>query len=151
AARGADIQRNVEFLEGAFRKRGFTVRRLENGERPLVYAEWAHAPAGARTILYYMHLDGQPVVDREWSQPSPWQPVVKRKNRAGGWEVVASDALFAPVLDPELRVFARSASDDKAPIMMFLAAFDGLRQLGAAPANQVKVLIDSEEEKGSPS
>ncbi|HEX3765999.1 MAG TPA: M20/M25/M40 family metallo-hydrolase [Kofleriaceae bacterium] len=151
ATRGADIQRNVEFLEGAFRKRGFTVRRLDNGERPLVYAEWPSKQAGAKTVLYYMHLDGQPVVDREWSQPSPWQPVVKRKNRTGGWEVVSSDALFAPALDPELRVFARSASDDKAPIMMFLAAFDGLRQLGVAPANHVKVLIDSEEEKGSPS
>ena len=151
ATRGADVQRNVEFLERAFRKRGFTTRRLDNGERPLLYAEWPTRQPGAKTILYYMHLDGQPVVDREWSQPSPWQPVVKHRNRTGGWDVVPSDALFAPALDPELRVFARSASDDKAPIMMFLAAFDGLRQLGAAPANHVKVLIDSEEEKGSPS
>jgi acetylornithine deacetylase/succinyl-diaminopimelate desuccinylase-like protein len=151
ATRGPDIQRNVEFLERAFRKRGFTTRRLDNGERPLLYAEWPAGASGARTVLYYMHLDGQPVVDREWSQPSPWQPVVKQKNSAGGWDVVPAEALFAPALDPELRVFARSASDDKAPIMMFLAAFDGLRQLGAAPANHVKVLIDSEEEKGSPS
>ena len=98
-----------------------------------------------------MHLDGQPVVDREWSQPSAWKPVVKKRSAAGGWEVVTSDALFAPALDPELRVFARSASDDKAPIMMFLAAFDGLKQIGAEPANHVKVLLDSEEEKGSPS
>jgi acetylornithine deacetylase/succinyl-diaminopimelate desuccinylase-like protein len=151
ATRGPDIERNVEFLERAFKKRGFTTRRLDNGDRPLLYAEWPTSSPGAKTILYYMHLDGQPVVDREWSQPSPWQPVVKHKNRTGGWDVVPADALFAPALDPELRVFARSASDDKAPIMMFLAAFDGLRQLGASPANHVKVLIDSEEEKGSPS
>ncbi|HEX7839397.1 MAG TPA: M20/M25/M40 family metallo-hydrolase [Kofleriaceae bacterium] len=146
----ADIQKNVEFLERAFGKRGFQTRRLDNQGKPLLLAEWPKRLAGAKTVLYYMHLDGQPVVDREWSQPSPWQPVVKRRNAAGAWEVVSSDALLAPALDPELRVFARAASDDKAPIMMFLAAFDGLRAMGAEPANNIKVLLDSEEEKGSP-
>ncbi|TMQ20551.1 MAG: M20/M25/M40 family metallo-hydrolase [Deltaproteobacteria bacterium] len=146
-----DIQKNVEFLERAFGKRGFTTRRLDNNGKPLLYAEWPKKAPGAKTILYYMHLDGQPVVDREWSQPSPWKPVVKKRSGAGAWEVVASDALFAAPLDPELRVFARSASDDKAPIMMFLAAFDGLKAAGASPAINVKVILDSEEEKGSPS
>jgi acetylornithine deacetylase/succinyl-diaminopimelate desuccinylase-like protein len=146
-----DIQNNVEFLERAFRTRGFATRRLANGGKPLLYAEWPkHAP-GAKTVLYYMHLDGQPVVDREWSQPSPWKPVVKQRNSSGGWDIVSSDALFASPLDLELRVFARAASDDKAPIMMFLAAFDGLAEIAADPAINVKVLLDSEEEKGSPS
>jgi acetylornithine deacetylase/succinyl-diaminopimelate desuccinylase-like protein len=155
ATSAPDIQRNVDFLERAFRKRGFTTRRLDPGDRPggkpMLYAEWPRKVPGAKTILYYLHLDGQPVVDREWSQPSPWKPVVKRRNAAGAWEIVSSAALFGPALDPELRVFARSASDDKAPIVMFLAAFDGLKQAGAEPANNVKVLIDGEEEKGSPS
>jgi acetylornithine deacetylase/succinyl-diaminopimelate desuccinylase-like protein len=146
-----DIQKNVDFLEGAFRKRGFTTRQLDNKGKPLLYAEWPKKVRGAKTILFYMHLDGQPVVDREWSQPSPWKPVVKKRNSAGSWEIVPSEALFASALDPELRVFARAASDDKGPIMMFLAAFDGLGQAGAAPAINVKVLLDSEEEKGSPS
>ena len=146
-----DIQHNVDFLERAFRKRGFTTRQLENKGKPMFYAEWPKQAPGAKTVLYYMHLDGQPVVDREWSQPSPWKPVVKQRNSAGAWEIVSSDALFASALDPELRVFARSASDDKAPIMMFLAAFDGLKEMGVDPAINVKVLLDSEEEKGSPS
>jgi len=146
-----DIQKNVEFLERIFQKRGFTTRRLENGGKPMLYAEWPKKVPGARTVLYYMHLDGQPVVDREWSQPSPWKPVVKKRSGAGAWEAVSSDLLFAASLDPELRIFARSASDDKAPIMMFLAAFDGLKDSGADPAINVKVLLDSEEEKGSPS
>jgi acetylornithine deacetylase/succinyl-diaminopimelate desuccinylase-like protein len=98
-----------------------------------------------------MHMDGQPVVNAEWSQPNPWLPVVKKKNAAGKWEVANTGALFTEKPDPELRVFARSASDDKAPIMMFLAAFDGLAQAKADPAINVKVLLDSEEEKGSPS
>jgi acetylornithine deacetylase/succinyl-diaminopimelate desuccinylase-like protein len=145
-----DIQKNVEFLERAFGKRGFTTRRLDNGAKPLLFAEWPKKAPGAKTVLFYMHLDGQPVVDREWSQPGAWKPVVKKRNAAGAWDIVSSDVLFAPALDPELRVFARSASDDKAPILMFLAAFDGLKQAGADPAINVKVLLDSEEEKGSP-
>jgi acetylornithine deacetylase/succinyl-diaminopimelate desuccinylase-like protein len=98
-----------------------------------------------------MHLDGQPVVDREWAQPSPWKPVVKKKDPSGNWQIVNTDFLFQQKLDPELRVFARASSDDKAPIMMFLAAFDGLREARLDPAINVKVLLDSEEEKGSPS
>src|SRR6185436_10325152 len=141
---------NVAFLERVFARRGFQTRRLDNKGKPLLYAEWPTKLRGAKTILYYMHLDGQPVVDREWSQPSPWKPVVKKKSAAGSWDVVATDLLFAAPLDPELRVFARSASDDKAPIMMLLAAFDALKQAGAAPAINVKVILDSEEEKGSP-
>lgn len=146
-----DIQSNVEFLERAFKKRGFTTRQLENKGKPMLYAEWPKHVPGAKTVLYYMHFDGQPVVDSEWSQPGPWKPVVKKRNSSGAWEIVSSDSLFTSALDPELRVFARSASDDKAPIMMFLTAFDGLKQIGADPAINVKVLLDSEEEKGSPS
>ena len=59
--------------------------------------------------------------------------------------------MFEPDLNSDLRVFARASSDDKGPIMMFLAAFDGLKQMGLDPAINVKVLLDSEEEKGSPS
>jgi acetylornithine deacetylase/succinyl-diaminopimelate desuccinylase-like protein len=151
AIKPPDIQTNVDFLERAFKKRGFTTRQLENNGKPLLYAEWPKQASGANTVLFYMHLDGQPVVDSEWSQPSPWKPVVKKRNSSGAWEIVSSESLFAAALDPELRVFARSASDDKAPIMMFLAAFDGLKEIGVDPAINVKVLLDSEEEKGSPS
>jgi acetylornithine deacetylase/succinyl-diaminopimelate desuccinylase-like protein len=147
----ADIQKNADWLERAFRKRGFTTKQLDNKGKPMLFAEWPKKAAGAKTVLFYMHLDAQPVVDREWSQKSPWQPVVKKKDSSSNWQTLPTEALFAVPLDPELRVFARCSSDDKGPIMMFLAAFDGLKQAGLDPAINVKVLIDSEEEKGSPS
>lgn len=146
----ADIQRNADFIERAFAQRGFAARQLANDGKPLVYAEFRHALPGARTLLFYMHFDGQPVVPGEWSQPDPWRPVVKRRNAAGDWQAVPADRLTAENLDPELRVFGRCASDDKAPIMMMLAAFDALNAAGTAPAYNVKVLLDSEEERGSP-
>ena len=76
--------------------------------------------------------------------------MVKKKNAAGAWEVANTDLLFADPLDMDLRVFARSSSDDKGPIVMFLAAFDGLKEVRLDPVVNVKVLLDSEEEKGSP-
>src|SRR5262249_50207070 len=66
------------------------------------------------------------------------------------WEDAPTDRLQDEKLDPELRIFARASSDDKGPIMMFLTAFDVLKAAGRAPAINVKVLLDGEEEKGSP-
>ena len=88
-------------------------------------AELAPRP-GLPTLLFYIHYDGQPIVLSEWSQADPFKPVVRRRNAAGEWQDVSDDALQARPLDPELRVFARSASDDKAPIMMLLTALDVL-------------------------
>ena len=64
---------------------------------------------------------------------------------------MSADALQARPLDPELRVFARSASDDKAPILMLLTALDVLAAQAEAPAFNLKVMLDGEEEIGSPS
>jgi acetylornithine deacetylase/succinyl-diaminopimelate desuccinylase-like protein len=77
--------------------------------------------------------------------------VLKPRGPSGAWEPLPIEELFGADLDPEWRLFARSASDDKAPIMMLLAAIDALRAQGTEPAINIKVLLDSEEEKGSPS
>jgi len=147
----SDIERAADFIERAFARRGFETRQLANDGKPLVYAHYPSATAGARTVLFYMHFDGQPVVASEWSQPDPWVPVVKQRTANGQWQPVDARRLQDDPLDPELRVFGRCAADDKAPIMMFLAAFDALRTAGSGPAFDVKVLLDSEEERGSPS
>src|SRR4051812_45466066 len=66
-----DIRRNAVFLENAFQKRGFSTHLLDNpARRPLVLAESAAASPGARTILFYIHFDGQPVIPEEWAQKS---------------------------------------------------------------------------------
>jgi acetylornithine deacetylase/succinyl-diaminopimelate desuccinylase-like protein len=144
-----DIRKNADWLEGTFRKRGFAAKQLPNKGKPLVFAEYSGTDGNAKTILFYMHFDGQPVIPAQWSQPSPWQAVLKRRGSDGQWQQFDRDALLGEGINPEWRLFARSASDDKGPIMMFLTAFDILRSTGAAPAFNVKVLLDSEEEKGS--
>lgn len=148
----ADIVRNVEWLALAFEKRGFTTQPLPNGGKPMLFAELPGADPKLQTVLFYMHLDGQPVIPSQWAQKSPWLPVLKRRSASTGeWEEIDAEPLFSGPIDPEWRVFGRSAADDKAPIMMFLAAVDAMRASGAAAGVNIKVLLDSEEEKGSPS
>jgi acetylornithine deacetylase/succinyl-diaminopimelate desuccinylase-like protein len=150
-ANPADIQRNAEFFSRSFERRGFAVRFVTNpAGRPVLLAE-APLRAALPTLLFYIHYDGQPVLAAEWSQADPFVPVVRRRNAAGEWQDVGVDALQARPLDPELRVFARSASDDKAPIVMLLTAIDVLAMQAQAPAFNVKVMLDGEEEIGSPS
>src|SRR5438067_5624863 len=147
-----DMRRNAAFLVAAFEKRHFSTRLLDDpAGRPLVLAQSDAAAPGVKTILFYIHFDGQPVIPEEWAQKSPFQPVVKKREADGRWREVDREQLLAEPLDPELRVFARSAADDKAPIFMFLTAMDVLAAQGKAPAVRVKVILDSEEEISSPS
>jgi acetylornithine deacetylase/succinyl-diaminopimelate desuccinylase-like protein len=56
----ADIQKNALWLEAAFQKRGFQTRQLPNRGKPLVFAEYPGKIENAKTVLFYMHFDGQP-------------------------------------------------------------------------------------------
>ena len=139
-----DIRRNADWLEAAFRKRGFATRQLESNGKPLVFAQYMRQTQGARTVLFYMHFDGMPVIPAQWAQKSPWVATLKHRNAGGQWEEIDRNKLMGGEIDPNWRLFARSASDDKGPIMMFLNAFDVLKAAGIEPAINVKVLLDSE-------
>jgi acetylornithine deacetylase/succinyl-diaminopimelate desuccinylase-like protein len=49
---------------------------------------------------------------------------------------------------PDWRIYARSASDDKAPIVALLTALDALKASNHAPAWNIPLLLDGEEETG---
>jgi acetylornithine deacetylase/succinyl-diaminopimelate desuccinylase-like protein len=97
-------------------------------------------------VLLYAHFDGSRWIPENWSQADPYRPVVKKRDAQAKWQEVGRERLQASPLDPELRVFARSASDDKAPIMMILTAVDVLPRAAESPAINLKVLLDPEEE-----
>ncbi len=102
-------------------------------------------------MLLYAHFDAQPVVAAGWHQPDPWQPVLKERGADGAWTAIPNERLFSGEVDPEWRVFGRAAADDKGPIVMLLAAMKALLAGGGEPSVNLKLLLDSEEEKGSPS
>ena len=143
-----DILRLVEWLEQALGERGFQTRRLDTGTNPLLLAERS-VPGAGRTALIYLQADGQPVDAARWDQPDPYTAVLKEQRPDGSWEIVGWDRLGEAV-EPSLRVFARSAADSKGPVAQFLSALDVMERAGLEPSVNLKVIVDTEEEIGSP-
>ncbi|MEL6718108.1 MAG: M20/M25/M40 family metallo-hydrolase [Bacteroidota bacterium] len=142
------IEENVQWMENAFTERNFEVKRLETPSAPLLLAEKAKEGA-TKTVLVYLQMDGQPVDASKWQQESPWKPVLKHKDEQGNWEILSLDQLKEDI-DPEWRIFARSASDAKGPVVAFLTALDIIQALKQQPNYNLKIIMDFEEEQGSP-
>lgn len=147
AADSVNIRRNAEVLVGMMERRGISVRLLETGGPPMVYGELP-APGATTTLLLYAHYDGQPVDPAKWVGHSPWEPVLRDAALAHGGEIIPFPA--DGEYDPEWRLYARSASDDKGPIVGLMAALDALRAAGRAPTVNLKFLFEGDEEAGSP-
>lgn len=144
----ADIQKNADAVEALMKARGFAVRQLKlEGAPPFLYAE-RRAPGATRTVAVYVHYDGQPAKEKTWSQP-PFQPTLyTRAITDGGSKRALPKA--GEAIDPEWRLYARSAGDDKAPIIALSAALDALGAAKIAPTSNIKLFLDGEEEVGSP-
>jgi len=141
------IRRNAAAVSAVLEKRGVKTRLLEvAGAPPVVFGELA-APGATRTLIFYAHYDGQPLDPKEWATP-PWQPVLRNRPLDRNGDLVALPS--SGKIDPEWRIYARSASDDKAPIVAIAAALDGLKAAGIALRSNVKFVFEGEEEAGSP-
>jgi acetylornithine deacetylase/succinyl-diaminopimelate desuccinylase-like protein len=140
------VENNLKYLEGAFGRRGFTTKRLPTSSRTALLAE-KKVPGAKKTVLFYMHFDGQPVDTSAWNQESPYTPVLKKAEGHGWAEVPWEQAKIG--FEDDWRIFARSASDDKGPIIMFLAAMDIMLDRTQKPGFNIKVILDPEEEQGS--
>ncbi len=143
-----DIARLIDWMAPQFEARGFTTKRIPTAGSPLLLAERAN-PNAERTLLVYLQSDGQPVDPSAWDQADPSTPVLKARGEDGAWEEIPWSSLD-DAFDPDWRVFARSASDSKGPMTQFLAAMDALNAADIAPDFNLKLIIDTEEELGSP-
>ncbi len=144
----ADILLLLAWLEKSFADRGFASQRIETKGSPLLLATREFS-AASETLLIYLQADGQPVDPSEWHQDSPWQPVLKERGDSGDWQIIPWTRLEGEI-DPEWRIFARSAADSKGPIAQFLSAIDILDRVGLEPEYNLKIIVDTEEEMSSP-
>ena len=144
-----DIEKNVQWCETAFSQRGFTTQRLQTETVPLLLAE-RKVPDAKKTVLIYLQIDGQPVEPSQWEQESPWKPTLKEKDSKGKWNALPYEKLINGKIDRDWRIFVRSASDAKGPAMAYLASLDALKELKSEPNFNMKVIMDFEEELGSP-
>jgi acetylornithine deacetylase/succinyl-diaminopimelate desuccinylase-like protein len=138
---------NINWVAKQYKELDFNTSLLPTSTLPVLLAEKVYDPA-YKTVLFYFHIDGQPVNPAAWNQDDPFEPVLKEQDEEGKWETIDWDNLNATI-DDEWRIFARAAADDKAPIIMLLSALNILESNGRTPKFNVKVIFDPEEEYGS--
>ena len=147
ASDAANIRRKAEFLHEQLRMRGFMSEILETEGNPLVFGNLIVADS-TRTLLLYCHYDGQPVDPSKWHQDDPFQPILRDSKLSDASTIIDFEA--AESFQDDWRIYARSASDDTAPIIGLLAALDALKASDIALTSNIKVILDGEEEAGSP-
>jgi acetylornithine deacetylase/succinyl-diaminopimelate desuccinylase-like protein len=129
-ARHGDVRRSAEWLAGYLKQAGFPVAEVwETKGLPAVCAHWPAADPTAPRVLVYGHHDVQPA------------------DLADGWDYEP----FDPV-ESHGRMYGRGASDDKGQVLFHAL---GLRASlvaadAAAPPVSITMLIEGEEESGSP-
>jgi acetylornithine deacetylase/succinyl-diaminopimelate desuccinylase-like protein len=125
----------AEWCAETLRESGFQARVEPTAGKPMVVAHWRHDDRASprRHVLFYGHYDVQPPDPLEaWNAP-PFEAQLIEDQRHG--KVIV----------------ARGASDDKGQVMTFIEACRAwLAEQGKLPVD-VSVLIEGEEESGSPS
>jgi acetylornithine deacetylase/succinyl-diaminopimelate desuccinylase-like protein len=150
ATDAANIKRNAEALTRMFEKRRFAPEILPTaGTSPLVVAE-RRLPNARRTITFYFHYDGQPVTPSEWIYEAPFKPVIVAEHADSEQGRTITLDTWRDAIDPQWRIYGRSTSDDKSPIVAFLSAIEALDAANVPLTSNVRVIMEGEEEAGSP-
>jgi acetylornithine deacetylase/succinyl-diaminopimelate desuccinylase-like protein len=129
-ARHGDVRRSAQWLAGYLKRTGFPIVEVwETRGLPAVYAHWPAADEKAPRVLVYGHHDVQPA------------------ELADGWDYQP----FEPV-ERDGRIYARGASDDKGQVLFHALGLRACLASGGtqAPPVSVSMLIEGEEESGSP-
>lgn len=148
-----NIQKNAAHLVELLEARGIETHLLSIKDRgPIVFGKLI-SPGASRTIIFYAHYDGQPVDASAWTDGKPFEPVLRSNSiEAGGQRIRTPEnsQKHPAIYNDDWRIYARSSSDDKSPIIALLAAIDALRAKDIPLAVNLKVILDGEEEAGSP-
>ncbi|TDF41502.1 M20/M25/M40 family metallo-hydrolase [Alteromonadaceae bacterium M269] len=142
-----DILALLDWLEPEMAKSGFDTKRIATDGSPVLYAEMNNK--ADKTVLVYLQADGQPVAPSAWQQEHPFTPELKRQKGNGDWETIDWSNLSKRI-DDNWRIFARSASDSKGPMTQFIFAIRALQKQKIDLDFNLKVIVDTEEELGSP-
>jgi len=144
-------QKNAAFIMAMMNKRGIKNVQLLNastaGTPPAVYGE-VLVPGAKQTLIFYAHYDGQPVNPAQWAKElDPFQPRLFSNaiDKAGTNIPFPADGNY----NKEWRIYARSASDDKAGVAAILNAYDAINKSGLTPGCNLKFFFEGEEEAGS--
>lgn len=125
--RRIDGVRSAHWIAAELRDAGFTTTLLPAGDAVTVFAERDGVPR-APTVLVYTHHDVRHAKPEEWSETAPFVPVLR-----------------------EGCLYGRGASDAKGQALAHVWAQRALAAVDGPDAGvHLKVLVDGEEEIGSP-
>jgi len=147
-----NIQKNAERLVEMLEARGIETHLLPiTGRGPVVFGKLI-SPEATHTVIFYAHYDGQPVDPAAWTDGKPFEPALRSDSIEAGGKLIPfpeNSAKQPAVYKDNWRIYARSASDDKSPIVALLAALDALRAKKIPLKVDLKVIFEGEEEAGS--
>ncbi len=130
-AHAQDVANAAAFCSDLLEQAGLTSSVRETPGHPMVVAH-SDGPADAPHVLYYGHYDVQPPDPIDLWDSSPFDPVIQEGPNGP-------------------KVVARGAADDKGQLMMFIEAMRAWNEAGGGIPVRVTVLLEGEEESGSPS
>ncbi len=141
------IGRNAVYIRDQFRERGIEMELLTLPDVPPIIFGEITRPNATRTLAIYVHYDGQPADPTQWTH-DPWEATLYTAAMEEGGEPRPFPNPGEEI-DPEWRLYARSAGDDKAPIAALLAVLDAFRESDIAITSNIKFFFEGEEEAGS--
>jgi acetylornithine deacetylase/succinyl-diaminopimelate desuccinylase-like protein len=124
-----EVKRAAEWLAAELGGLGFEASVRPTTGHPMVVAK-AHR-SNAPHVLFYGHYDVQPPDPLELWETPPFEP--RLVETSAGKQIIG-----------------RGVSDDKGQLMTFLEAFRAFKESGGPPCS-VTILLEGEEETGSPS
>src|SRR5829696_5906753 len=152
AADPAGQQKTAAFVMAMMNKRGIQKLQLLTastpGVPPAVYGE-VMVPGAKQTLIFYAHYDGQPVNPSQWAKElHPFRPQLFSNaiDKGGSNLPFPADGRY----QNEWRIYARSASDDKAGVDAILNAYEAINKSGLTPGCNLKFFFEGEEEANSP-
>lgn len=147
----SDMRKNAEAVAEMMRRRGIQPRLLPGPTPdvpPVVFGE-VKVPGATQTVVFYAHYDGQPVIPTAWAPgTAPFKPVLATNSIENGGKIVPFPKP-GEAINPQHRIIARAASDDKAGIFAILAGYEALTKSGGKPTANLKFFFEGEEEVGS--
>ena len=148
----ANIVRNANFIMQAMNKRNIKNIQLlypvTSKAFPAVYGE-VLVPGARQTLIFYAHYDGQPVTASQWAKGlEPFQAALYSASLEQQG-VPIDFPLPGKLYEPQWRIYARGASDDKAGVMAIINAYEAITKSSMQPSVNIKFFFESEEEAGS--
>jgi acetylornithine deacetylase/succinyl-diaminopimelate desuccinylase-like protein len=127
-----ECRRAAEWLARELSELGFEASARTTQGHPMVVGHQVQAAKGPH-VLFYGHYDVQPVDPIElWNTP-PFEPTLVAAPNGETW------------------IVARGASDDKGALMTFIEACRAWKAVSGELPTRVSILLEGEEESGSPS